>query len=288
MKLKEIYSSQNNKKPVISYEVFPPKDDTDGSKQEQLFVELHKLMDFSPSLISVTYGAGGSNQTESIEIIRRIKEELKVSPMPHFTCVSTSTKNIKEYLNTLQKFEIENILALRGDIPEDKTICHDFHYASELIEYIKKESTLSIAAAGYPEGHKEAVSLEKDIEYLKQKTEKGAEIIYTQLFFNNKHYFSFIEKCEKAGIDIPIIPGILPITNYKTVEKMATLCKVEIPQTLKDVIEQHKEDKDYIKEFGISYATEQCQQLIDNGVRGLHFYTLNKAHATSEILCNLI
>ena len=286
MKLKEIYS--NPDKPVISYEVFPPKDDTDGVKLENLFEELYKLLEFKPSLISVTYGAGGSNQNESIEIIKRIKNELNVTPMPHFTCVSTSVKNIRDYLQILNCLQVENILALRGDIPENQNICHDFKFASELVECIKKESNLSVAVAGYPEGHKECESLKKDVEYLKQKADKGADVIYTQLFFNNNHFFDFVEKCNNTGINIPVIPGILPVTNYKTLEKMATLCKVEIPRDMAKTLDCHKDDKDYIRKYGIEYAAKQCSELLQYGVKGLHFYTLNKANAASQILSDIL
>ena len=287
MKLKEIYSNSNTT-PVISYEVFPPKDDIDGTKLENLFAELGKLLDFKPSIISVTYGAGGSNQNESIEIIKRIKNELQVTPMPHFTCVSTSEENIREYLQILNSLQVENILALRGDIPENNKIYHDFKFASELVECIKRESNLSVAVAGYPEGHKECESLEKDIEYLKQKVNKGADVIYTQLFFNNNHFFDFVEKCDIAGINIPVIPGILPVTNYKTVAKMATLCKVEIPKDMAKALDSHKDDKDYIRKYGIEYAAKQCRELLQFGVRGLHFYTLNKSNATSQILTDIL
>ena len=282
MKLKEIYSQ--GKKPVISYEVFPPKDDADGEKLKNLFEELNKLMVFNPSLISVTYGAGGSNRNESIEIIRRIKQELKIPPMPHFTCVSTSTKNISEYLKTIESFEVKNILALRGDVPKEGNVCHDFKHADELVQYIKSNTDLSVAVAGYPEGHKECESFEKDLFYLKQKTGKGADVIYTQMFFNNEHYFSFVEKCSKIGITQPVIPGILPVSSYNQLLKMADMCKVEIPQKMKTILEKYQEDKDYTKKYAIEYAAQQCSELLQNGVKGLHFYTLNKAYAVSEIL----
>lgn len=282
MKLKEIYSQ--GKKPVISYEVFPPKDDADGEKLKNLFEELNKLMVFNPSLISVTYGAGGSNRNESIEIIRRIKQELKIPPMPHFTCVSTSTKNISEYLKTIESFEVKNILALRGDVPKEGNVCHDFKHADELVQYIKSNTDLSVAVAGYPEGHKECESFEKDLFYLKQKTGKGADVIYTQMFFNNEHYFSFVEKCSKVGITQPVIPGILPVSSYNQLLKMADMCKVEIPQKMKTILEKYQEDKDYTKKYAIEYAAQQCSELLQNGVKGLHFYTLNKAYAVSEIL----
>ncbi len=286
MKLKDIYNQK--KTPVISYEVFPPKDDTDGQKLENLFKELTKLLVFKPSLISVTYGAGGSNRNESVEIIKRIKEELKVTPMPHFTCVSTSTKNISEYLKTIESFEVKNILALRGDMPKEGNVCHDFKHADELVQYIKDNTNLSVAIAGYPEGHKECESFEKDLYYLKQKADKGADVIYTQMFFNTEHYFSFVEKCRKLKITQPIIPGILPVSSYNQILKMADMCKVEIPSKMKETLEKHQEDKDYTKKYGIEYASQQCNELLKNDVKGLHFYTLNKSHAVSEILKNIL
>ena len=286
MNLKEIYNTKQ--KPVISYEVFPPKDDTDGEKLEALFKELNKLLCYNPSLISVTYGAGGSNRNESVEIIRRIKEELKVTPMPHFTCVSTSTKNISEYLKTIESFDVKNILALRGDIPKDGSVCNDFKHADELVSYIKDNTNLSVAIAGYPEGHKECKSFEQDLIYLKQKADKGADVIFSQMFFNNDHYFSFVEKCEKIGINLPVIPGILPVSSYKQLFKMADMCKVEIPSKLKETLEKHQDDSDYTKKYGIEYASSQCEELLQNKVRGLHFYTLNKSYAVGQILKNIL
>lgn len=286
MRLKEIYSQTD--KPIISYEVFPPKDDNDGKKLENLFEELKKLIAFNPSLISVTYGAGGSNKDESVEIIRRIKEELKITPMPHFTCVSTDTKNIKKYLETIESLEVNNILALRGDMPKEGTICDDFKHADELVGFIKEHTNLSVSVAGYPEGHKDCESMEKDLHYLKQKIDKGADVIYTQMFFNNEHYFSFVEKCEKIGITTPIIAGILPVSSYKQLSKMAQMCRVEVPKKMQETLERHQDDLDYTKKYGIEYASEQCQNLIENNVQGLHFYTLNKAYAVSEILKNIL
>lgn len=286
LQLKEIYFPNENI-PIISFEVFPPKDDADGLKLNNLFVELKKLSVFKPSLISVTYGAGGTNQNDSIEILKRIRKELHTSPMPHFTCVSTNMTNIKNYLDTIQKLEIKNILALRGDIPKNDEICHDFCHADELVRYIKANTTLNIAAACYPEGHKEAESFEKDIFYLKQKVESGAEVLFTQMFFNNDHYFRFIEKCLATEITIPIIPGILPVTSYKQLSKMRELCKVEIPSKFLQNLEKHQNDKDYVKKYGIEFAIKQCEELLSNKVRGIHFYTLNKSCAVESILSNI-
>lgn len=288
MKLKEIYSKSNTQNsPVVSYEVYPPKEDNDGKKLMQLFDELNILKKFNPSVISVTYGAGGSNQTESIEIIKKIKNDLQVTPMPHFTCVSTKEDDIKDYLTSIENLQVKNILALRGDIPKEGNVCNDFKHADELVHCIKQESDLSVAVAGYPEGHREAESLESDIFYLKKKVDEGADVIFTQLFFDNNHFFNFVEKCQKSGINIPIAAGILPVTSYKQLEKMTTMCKVDIPDKFRKILERYKDDKDYIKQAGIEYSTNQCIQLAENQVAGLHFYTLNKSYATSQILNNL-
>ena len=281
MNLKKIYEQTEI---VISFEVFPPKDDANGEKLEKLMSELEVLRRYHPSLVSVTYGAGGSTRGKSEEIVCRVKNELKITPMPHFTCVSTSRETIKNYLQAMETAGVENILALRGDLPKDGTICHDFLHASDLIEFIKQESSLSVAAAGYPEGHAEADSLQKDIEYLKLKTDKGADVIYTQLFFENEKYFQFVEKCTHAGISVPIVPGILPVTGYKQLAKMTSLCRVTIPEKFLSALEKHKDDSDYVKKCGIDFAMNQCSGLIESGVPGLHFYTLNKSFAVSEII----
>ena len=286
MNLKEIYKNKTQK-PIISFEVFPPKNDTDGSKFADLFKELDKLNRFNPSLISVTYGAGGSNQNQSLDIIKKIQNKLKTSPMPHFTCVSTNKANIKVWLETIEKLGIKNILALRGDIPQNGNMYDDFKHASELVAYIKANSNLTVAVAGYPETHKDAISEKDDLAYLKNKVDKGADVIYTQLFFNNDHFFSFIEKCNKLNINVPIIPGILPITSFSQLAKMAELSKVEIPQKLLEQLEAKKDDKEYIKNLGIEYATKQCESLLNKGINGIHFYTLNKAYSVTEILKQL-
>lgn len=294
-RLEEIYKDKeytgnmffSQRVPVISYEVFPPKNDVDGSKLGKLLKELELLKKFNPALVSVTYGAGGSNQNQSVEIIDRIKNELGMNPMPHFTCVATDKDNICEYMKNIEDMGILNILALRGDIPEG-SYCKDFRHACDLVEYINSDHNLSVSVAGYPEGHAEADSLEKDIEWLKYKVDRGAQAVYTQLFFDNNKYFAFIELCRDEGINVPIIPGILPVTSYNQLAKMASLCKVTIPSVFIEKLEKHKDDADYTKKLGIDFASYQCRQLIDAQVDGLHFYTLNKSYATSEILSNIL
>lgn len=295
MRLKEIYQRETvpanmsfiKKDPVISYEVFPPKNDIDGIKAKKLLKELDILKKYNPALVSVTYGAGGSNQNQSLDIIKSIKHELGLNPMPHFTCVSTCRENIKEYMETIEQIGVYNILALRGDIPEGE-YCKDFRHASELVEYINSDHNLSVAVAGYPEGHIESESLEKDIEWLEYKVSKGADVVYTQLFFDNTKYFSFVELSCKQGVNVPIVPGILPVTSYNQLSKMASLCKVTIPSVFLDKLESHKDDADYTKKLGIDFAVSQCRQLVDAGVAGLHFYTLNRSDAVSEILEDIV
>ncbi len=276
MKLREIY---NTDKTVISFEVFPPKENS-----EKLLEEIKVLKEHNPAFISLTYGAGG-NENKSFELLKQIKDT-GINVMPHFTCITTTKENIEKNINTIINLNIENILALRGDIPENKELQkHDFNYASDLVEFIKHKNNLSIGVAGYPEGHIESPDLDTDINYLKAKVDKGADAIFTQLFFDNNNFYKFIDKTEKAGINIPIIPGIMPIISEKQVEKMVKLANITVPKNIQENISKLK-DKDLI-EFGIEYATSQCEDLIKNGIKGLHFYTLNKSYSTNQILNNI-
>ena len=292
MHLKEIYSSEYRKKkqskivfegeikPIISFEVFPPK--TDDSK---LFEELNKLLKYNPELISVTYGAGGSNKDGSLNLVKKIKNLKTVTPMPHFTCMCSSKEFLNNYIDELKALEIENVLALRGDKPKDIEICHScFKYANELVDFIKSKTAMSVAVAGYPEVHNEAQDIKTDITNLKKKIDAGAEAIFTQLFFNNDHFYRYKQLVRHNDIYTPIIPGILPITSYAQLEKMTSMCKVEIPRYLTQQLEKYKDDIQATTEIGIDFAIYQCQQLLDAGVEGLHFYILNKAYSTSEIL----
>lgn len=276
MKLREIY---NTDKTAISFEVFPPKENSD-----KLLEEINVLKQHNPAFISLTYGAGG-NENKSFDLLTQIKNT-GINVMPHFTCISTTKENIERNINKLINLGIENILALRGDIPENKELQkHDFNHASDLVEFIKYKTNLSIGVAGYPEGHIESPDLDTDINYLKAKVDKGAEAVFTQLFFDNNNFYKFIDKTEKAGINIPIIPGIMPIISKKQVEKMVKLANITVPPNVQENISKLK-DKDLI-EFGIEYATSQCEELIKNGIKGLHFYTLNKSYSTNEILNNI-
>lgn len=276
MKLREIY---NTDKTTISFEVFPPKENS-----EKLLEEINVLKQHNPAFISLTYGAGG-NENKSFELLKQIKDT-GINVMPHFTCITTTKENIEKNINKLINLGIENILALRGDIPENKELQkHDFYHASDLVEFIKHKTNLSIGVAGYPEGHIESPNIDTDISYLKAKVDKGADAIFTQLFFDNNNFYKFIDKTEKAGINIPIIPGIMPIISEKQVEKMVKLANITVPKNIQENICKLK-DKDLI-EFGIEYASFQCEELIKNGIKGLHFYTLNKSYSTNQILNNI-
>jgi methylenetetrahydrofolate reductase (NADPH) len=278
MELSEIY--QNNK-PQISCEIFPPKD----GNLSKLFDELRILKKYNPALISLTYGANGGTRDFSFDILQMILD-LELNPMPHFTCICTTKELIEHYIVQIENMGIENILALRGDRGKDGTYCSlDFQYANELVDYIHQKTTLSIGVGGYPEGHPEAISLEKDIENLKKKIDAGASAIFTQLFFENDKFYNYVEKVRNAKINIPIIAGIMPVRSLNQTQKMIEMTHVKLPESLKNKLEKYPNDA---KKIGIEFAVSQCQDLINNKVNGLHFYTLNKSDMVSEILDEII
>lgn len=286
MRLREIYEDKKaGGFPKISFEVFPPKGGVE--QYPALYEELNILKKYNPSLVSLTWGAGGTNNN-SMELVRSLRQDLKLDVMAHFTCICNSFKNVENHIKEIESFGIENVLALRGDEPQDIDVCHtDFRYANELVEFIKSKTDLSIGVAGYPEGHIEAESLEADIDNLKRKLDCGGEVVFTQLFFDNDKFFSYIERVRKKGITVPVIPGIMPIISYKQVEKMTSVAKISVPEALRENLEKYKDNPDDMKIFGIEYAVAQCDELIKSGVCGLHFYTLNKAYSTSKILDSL-
>jgi len=297
MNLREIYSKCemksngvfDKKVPVISFEIFPPKNDEDGSRLEKLMEHLKKLKKYNPAYISLTYGAGGTTQNSSLNIINRIQNEVGLSIMPHFTCVNSSKKHVEDYLKEIQSLNIKNILALRGDIPEGvEQKNFDFHYANELVEFINSKTDLSIGVAGYPEGHIDCDDLLIDLNRLKRKVDAGADAIFTQMFFDNDKFFNFCQLTKNAGIDVPIIPGIMAITSYTQIDRMLSMGRVTLPEKLRAQLEKHKENPDDVRKVGIEYAINQCKQLIDAEVSGLHFYTLNTSQTVSEILDNSV
>jgi methylenetetrahydrofolate reductase (NADPH) len=273
------------KERLLSFEFFPPK------KQENehiLFETIEQLKDYEPDFVSVTYGAGGSTRDKTLDWTKLIKEKYALNVMMHLTCIATTKKKINEIINILIEYGIDNILALRGDIPEGinkESIITELKFANELVAFINKYNKFSIGVAGYPEGHAESDSIKKDIENLKKKIDAGADFIITQLFFDNKYFFNYLELLEKNNINVPVIAGIMPITNINQVLRFTQMCAVSVPKHIIDKMEG-KSNSDMTK-IGIDYAVLQCKELIENNVRGLHFYTLNKSIATKEILNKL-
>lgn len=269
------------KKVVFSFEIFPPKPQY---PIETVYDTLEALGDLSPDYISVTYGAGGSvRENRTSELSSMIKNKLKIEPMAHLTCVGSRKTDIDTVLAELEAGGIQNILALRGDIPEGKSLDSDFTYAADLIRYIKEKSDFDIAAACYPEKHTECESLEKDIEHLKQKVDCGVGHLITQLFFNNDHFYDFCDKIEAKGVHVPVTAGIMPITNKKQMERMATMCGAQIPEKYHQMMDKYGDNPAAIREAGIIYALEQIVDLIANGVCGIHIYTMNNPLVARKI-----
>lgn len=279
MKLREIY---NNNKNIISFEVFPPKDN-----EEELLNDIKLLKKYNPAFISLTCGAGGK-ENKSFELLNDILN-LNINVMPHFTCITSSKNSVEEGLKAIESYGIENILALRGDIPENTNLRHyDFNYADELVSYIKAKTNLSVGVAGYPEGHIESPDIKSDIKNLKKKVDAGAEVIFTQLFFDNDKFYNYLQLIHENGIEVPVAAGIMPVRSYKQIIKMTSLARVSIPQKLQNKIDKYKDDTKSMIEMGIDYASQQCEELIKNKVKGLHFFTLNKSYSTAKILDNIL
>lgn len=285
MRLNEIY--KNSATPAISYEIFPP--DNEDKLQNDLSLELKKLAKFNPSFISLTCSTKHKDNNREIEVLKFLNEHFKFCLMPHFTCICNSKENVIKNLERIKALDVENILALRGDEPEDTDICYtDFHYANELVKFIRQETDFSIGVAGYPEGHISSPNLKSDIENLKKKVDEGADTIFTQLFFDNEKFYSYVELVRQKGINLPIIPGIMPIISYKQIQKMTHLAKITIPKNLQKQIEKYKDNPEDMKEMGAEFASKQCADLLKSKVQGLHFYTLDRAYSTCKILENIL
>ena len=282
MKLSEIYKS--NEKLIFSFEVFPPK----NGSTEGLFAELAKMNEQKPALISVTYGAGGSNRNLSLQIVKELKNHLKQPVMPHFTCVCSSKEYIEKYIEEIENLGITNILALRGDEPQDIEVCYrDFKSALDLIEYLKKHSELEFAVAAYPEKHPKAKTFDDDIDVLYKKQNLGAKVAYTQVFFDNECFYKFYDLCRKKSIKIPIIPGIMPITSFNQLKRIVELSGTKINSKVLAYFEKYKDSKEDTIKAGIEFASLQCEKLVDFGTQGMHFYTLNKAQSSVKVIKNI-
>ena len=271
----------------LSFEFFPPKD-TIG--ETRLFSVVNSLRQFNPTFVSITYGAGGSSSKNTLHITKRIKEEASLNPMPHITCVNQSREEVEAMLKNYKSIGVDNIMALRGDPPlneQGEPVKPASHfYASDLVKWIKEIGGFSIGVAFYPEGHVDSKSLDDDIGYAKEKTYAGADFGVTQLFFDNRHYYGLLERAYRVGINIPIIASIMPVSNLASLRTLCLRCGASLPTLFERRLELSvtKEDAD---KFGIEFACRQIDDLLNNGVKYFHFYTMNRSEAILKIIANV-
>jgi methylenetetrahydrofolate reductase (NADPH) len=275
-------------RPVFSFEFFPPKTE-EGVRN--LFVALEELAPLAPSFVSVTYGAGGSTRDLTVGLTSRIKREVGLEAMAHLTCVGHTSEEIGQVLAALKAEGIENVLALRGDPPRGQEQFvrteNGFGYAQELARFIRSGFDFCVAGACYPEMHVEATDPETDLLHLKEKVDSGVDFLITQLFFDTDAYFRFVERARAAGIHVPIVPGVMPITNVSQVERFTTMCGATIPPALRQRLEPIRDNDQAVITAGIDWATDQCRTLLAGGAPGVHFYTLNRSLSTRIIFQNL-
>ena len=278
MKIDEIFAKKDL---VFSFEIFPPKT---TSSVDTIYKTLEELKDLKPDFISVTYGAGGSlvnNRTPELSSL--VKEKYGVEAVAHLTCINSTKEEIDYILNDLKAHGIENILALRGDIPEGGVLKGDFKYAYELISHIKKRGDFNIAAACYPEGHVKGKNLKEDLIHLKLKEESGATHFISQLFFDNNYFYNFLEEKDKLNIKSSIEAGIMPVTNKAQIERLTSLCGVNLPEKFIKIVNKYEYDRVALRDAGIAYAVEQIVDLVSSGVDGIHLYTMNNPYVARKI-----
>lgn len=286
MRIAEILARRH---PCFSFEFFPPKTD---AGVEELLGTVRTLRALDPAYVSVTYGAGGSSRMRTIEVAKRIKRELAIEVLAHVTCLGSTRDELRRLFDELAAAGIDNVLALRGDAP--KTMSPSdvagsaLRYATDLIELLVAEYRFCIGAAAYPEMHQQALSIDDDLRNAVRKVELGAEFLVTQLFFDNRVYLSFVERARAAGITVPIVPGIMPITGYAQIARMTEMSGATIPTPLRDELEARVDQVDATRDLGVAFATLQCSDLLENGAPGIHFYTLNKSTATRAVVSALL
>lgn len=286
MKIDQLHGGS---RPVFSFEFFPPKTE---DAAEELMRAVSELKDMhTPDFVSVTYGAGGSTRDRTLKTIARIQGELKLTSMAHLTCVGHTVDELRGIVQQLVDAGVENILALRGDPPkgesEFKATAGGFRYAVELVRFLAEEFDVCIGAACYPECHPESKTRQDDLEYARQKVEAGAGFLTTQLFFDNDDYFEFVDRARQRGITVPIVPGIMPVSNLKQIKRFTEMCGASIPDSLVARLERVQDDPGAVMAIGIEHAILQCRGLLEGGAPGVHFYTLNKSYATRTILAAL-
>jgi methylenetetrahydrofolate reductase (NADPH) len=288
MKISDILKTT---RPTISFEFFPPKNDEAMANLLETLGHLHELR---PSFATCTYGAGGSTRARTLEVTLKIKEQFGLEAMAHFTCVGQTLKDIDGVLENFAEHGIENVLALRGDRPSNQPEppegwFPDFKNAVDLLRHLRKQfaNTFGLGCAGYPEKHPEAPDFETDLCRLKDKVDAGADFIITQLYFDNEHFFRFVKRCREIGITVPIIAGIMPVTNVAQIKRFTAMCGSVIPENMLADLDPIADNPDLVAQYGIDWSTRQCRELLAAKVDGLHFYTLNKSKATRQIVQNL-
>jgi methylenetetrahydrofolate reductase (NADPH) len=286
MRIDEIIA--NADEPVFSFEFFPPKTD---EGEQNLRLALEDLSSFEPDFVSVTYGAGGATRDRTVQLTNWIKQQLGIEAMAHLSCVGSTREELARILDGIAEAGIENVLALRGDPPRGETEwkAHPggLHYSTELAALIAQRYPFAVGAACFPEVHPEAPDMAHDLRFLREKVDAGASFLITQLFLDNDLYFHFVEEARAAGIEVPIIPGVMPITNVSQIKTMTGMCGASIPARLLEALEWRAGDPDAVLQLGVAYATLQCAELLARGAPGIHFYTLNRSPATRAILSAL-
>ena len=281
MKIRDILGKG---KPTLSFEVFPPKTEDKYESVEKAAMEIAAK---KPSFMSVTYGAGGGTSRYTVEIAAEIQERYGVMALAHLTCVSSTREKVHQVLKELKLRGVENVLALRGDIPQDGKVEKDYHYASELIREIKEIGDFCIGAAWYPEGHVESENKTKDIQHLQEKVEAGCDFVTTQMFFDNNILYNYLYRIREKGITVPVIAGIMPVTNVSQIRRICQMSGTYLPSRFKAIVDRFGENPAAMKQAGIAYATEQIIDLIANGVNGIHVYSMNKPDVAEKIQENL-
>jgi len=279
-----ILDALHGSKPAFSFEFFPP---STPKGRERLLRTIGHLAELEPAFVSVTYGAGGGTRSDTVEIAQTVRERIGVEAVVHMTCRGHSKPEIAASVERMQRAGIENVLALRGDAPSGGVApTGDFSYADELVAFLRGGWPLCIGAACYPETHIESPSADEDMARLKDKVDAGVDFLITQLFFDNAKYHDFVERARKAGIEVPIVPGIMPVTKLAQLDRFVQMCGASVPAALRDELERW-DDEDAVQHLGIAWAVRQCRELLANGAPGIHFYTLNRSLATWTV-CSIL
>ena len=286
MRIDELLKASDE--PVFSFEFFPPKTE---QGEKNLAAALEDLVRLAPAYVSVTYGAGGTTRDKTIDMVKRINQDHGLEAMAHLTCVNATVDELRSTLDEMRDAGIENVLALRGDPPQGQARWTKteggLEYSIELVELLREEYAFAIGGAAFPETHIHATGPEEDLRFLKAKVDAGAQFLITQMFFDNRYYFDFVERARAMGIDVPIIPGVMPILSESGIKRMTELSAARLPDGLRAALDARAGDDEAVAEFGVSYATLQCAKLLAGGAPGIHFITLNRSPATRAILAAL-